>query len=58
MSPFVLRWIALPPGATHWALVVEDPDVPLRHAYVHGVAIGRLDGRFRRDWLRARPIAP
>ncbi|MBO9650037.1 MAG: YbhB/YbcL family Raf kinase inhibitor-like protein [Variovorax sp.] len=114
-----LHWDTLPEGATHWALLIEDPDVPLRHAYVHGVASGpaavtrlaegelesyagarplpghgphryvfqlfaltrppgapstreqlmpllrrhavargRLDGLFRRDWLRARPVAP
>ena len=35
-----LHWSALPPGATHWALIVEDPDVPLRHAFLHGITSG------------------
>jgi phosphatidylethanolamine-binding protein (PEBP) family uncharacterized protein len=35
-----LHWSALPAAATHWALIVEDPDVPLRHAFVHGIATG------------------
>jgi phosphatidylethanolamine-binding protein (PEBP) family uncharacterized protein len=35
-----LHWSELPPGATHWALIVEDPDVPLRHSFLHGIATG------------------
>ncbi|WP_218510881.1 YbhB/YbcL family Raf kinase inhibitor-like protein [Variovorax sp. dw_308] len=35
-----LHWNPLPPSATNWALIVEDPDVPLRHAYLHGIATG------------------
>jgi phosphatidylethanolamine-binding protein (PEBP) family uncharacterized protein len=35
-----LHWNALPEGATHWALLIEDPDVPLRHAWLHGIASG------------------
>lgn len=35
-----LRWRALPPGASHWLLLVEDPDVPLPHAIVHALAWG------------------
>lgn len=114
-----LHWSPLPEGATHWALLIEDPDVPLHQPWLHGMATGpaevrqldegalagyagarplpghgthryvfqlfalnetpdlgntrdalmpqlrrhaiargRLDGLFRRDWLRARPVAP
>lgn len=40
-----LHWSPLPDGATHWALMIEGPDVPLRHAYVHGVATGPAEVR-------------
>ena len=35
-----LAWSSLPPGATHWVLILEDPDVPLRRAWVHVIAAG------------------
>lgn len=35
-----LTWGALPAGASHWALVVEDPDVPLRRPILHALAFG------------------
>jgi phosphatidylethanolamine-binding protein (PEBP) family uncharacterized protein len=35
-----LIWQALPSCATHWALVVEDPDVPLRRPSRHALAFG------------------
>jgi Raf kinase inhibitor-like YbhB/YbcL family protein len=35
-----LAWAALPPEATRWLLLVEDPDVPLDHAVVHTLASG------------------
>ena len=35
-----LAWSSLPPGTTHWVLILEDPDAPLKSAYVHLVAAG------------------
>lgn len=35
-----LAWDALPPGATGWLLVFEDPDVPSKKAWVHAIAAG------------------
>ncbi|MET3395829.1 Raf kinase inhibitor-like YbhB/YbcL family protein [Variovorax sp. 1140] len=35
-----LAWAALPPQATHWLLLCEDPDVPLPHAITHLLAWG------------------
>lgn len=35
-----LQWTGLPAGAHHWVLLMEDPDVPLRHAIVHLLAWG------------------
>ncbi|WP_081488998.1 YbhB/YbcL family Raf kinase inhibitor-like protein [Cupriavidus basilensis] len=35
-----LAWAALPATATHWLLLVEDPDVPLACAIVHALAWG------------------
>jgi Raf kinase inhibitor-like YbhB/YbcL family protein len=35
-----LQWRGLPPEAKHWVLLMEDPDVPLRHAFVHVLAWG------------------
>ena len=35
-----LAWSTLPPGATDWLLLLEDPDAPLRAAYVHAVVAG------------------
>jgi hypothetical protein len=35
-----LHWSGFPAGTTHWALIVEDPDVPLRHAFLHGIMTG------------------
>ena len=35
-----LEWSPLPAAATHWALVLEDPDAPLKRAFVHLIAIG------------------
>ncbi|WPH15926.1 YbhB/YbcL family Raf kinase inhibitor-like protein [Variovorax paradoxus] len=40
-----LNWAPLPDGATHWALLIEDPDVPLRQPWLHGVATGPADVR-------------
>ena len=35
-----LAWGALPPNATHWLLLCEDPDVPMAHAITHVLAWG------------------
>ncbi|MFJ1258337.1 YbhB/YbcL family Raf kinase inhibitor-like protein [Cupriavidus sp. CuC1] len=35
-----LAWTGLPATATHWLLLVEDPDVPLAYAIVHALAWG------------------
>lgn len=35
-----LAWGALPPKATHWLLLCEDPDVPMAHAITHLLAWG------------------
>jgi len=35
-----LEWDDVMPPATHWALVIEDPDVPLRRPFVHAIASG------------------
>lgn len=35
-----LAWNALPPQATHWLLLCEDPDVPMAHAITHLLAWG------------------
>lgn len=35
-----LEWNPLPDGATHWALVLEDPDAPLKRPFVHAIAVG------------------
>ncbi|MGO4574801.1 YbhB/YbcL family Raf kinase inhibitor-like protein [Cupriavidus sp. 2TAF22] len=35
-----LDWNPLPGAATHWLLLVEDPDVPLARALVHALAWG------------------
>lgn len=35
-----LAWRGLPPQATHWLLLCEDPDVPLPRAIVHVLAWG------------------
>jgi Raf kinase inhibitor-like YbhB/YbcL family protein len=35
-----LAWNSLPPGATDWLLVVEDPDAPRKAAWVHVVVAG------------------
>lgn len=56
-----LHWSELPEGATHWALIVEDPDVPLSHAYLHGIATGaaradRIDEGAMPGYAGARPL--
>jgi len=35
-----LSWERLPDGATHWMLVIEDPDAPTPWPFVHGLAVG------------------
>lgn len=35
-----LSWQGLPPNATHWLLLCEDPDVPMAHAITHALAWG------------------
>jgi len=35
-----LAWGPLPQGSTHWVLILEDPDAPLKAAYVHLLAAG------------------
>lgn len=35
-----LAWNALPPQATHWLLLCEDPDVPMSRAITHLLAWG------------------
>jgi Raf kinase inhibitor-like YbhB/YbcL family protein len=35
-----LVWQGLPAGASCWALVAEDPDVPLWRPYLHALAFG------------------
>lgn len=35
-----LAWSPLPATATHWLLLLEDPDVPLARAIVHALAWG------------------
>jgi Raf kinase inhibitor-like YbhB/YbcL family protein len=35
-----LAWTELPPQATHWLLLCEDPDVPLPRAITHALAWG------------------
>ncbi|QNK65080.1 YbhB/YbcL family Raf kinase inhibitor-like protein [Variovorax sp. PAMC26660] len=35
-----LAWNALPPQATHWLLLCEDPDVPMARAITHLLAWG------------------
>jgi phosphatidylethanolamine-binding protein (PEBP) family uncharacterized protein len=44
-----LDWGTLPPGATDWLLLVEDPDAPLKAACVHALAVGpaAIDGLAR-----------
>ncbi|CAG2147332.1 YbhB/YbcL family Raf kinase inhibitor-like protein [Cupriavidus numazuensis] len=37
-----LSWHGMPTGATHWLLLVEDPDVPLKQPIVHAVAWGSV----------------
>jgi hypothetical protein len=32
----------LPNEAPYWALIVEDPDVPLRRPFLHGLAFGSI----------------
>jgi hypothetical protein len=38
-----LDWGSLPPGATDWLLVLEDPDVPRKKASVLAIAAGPAD---------------
>ncbi|WP_193752571.1 YbhB/YbcL family Raf kinase inhibitor-like protein [Cupriavidus sp. IDO] len=35
-----LMWEGVPPEATHWLLLVEDPDVPLARPIVHALCWG------------------
>jgi hypothetical protein len=35
-----LAWAPLPPPATHWLLLCEDPDVPLAQSITHALAWG------------------
>jgi phosphatidylethanolamine-binding protein (PEBP) family uncharacterized protein len=56
-----LHWSALPAGATHWALIVEDPDVPLSRAFPHGIMTGaagtvRMEEGAMPSYAGARPL--